>query len=158
MQERANYQKLATMSVQALKALDQTLETSPLGRTIIDLVKVRASQLNGDLFSLDLHSKEAKNHGEREIRLYHLTLWRESRLFTDRERAALEWTEILTHPDAVGAEEEDYELLSEEFSEKEIVDLTLVISSINAWNRLGIAFRPVPGSLDRVMGLDKLDK
>lgn len=158
MESRANYQKLATMSVQALNALDQTLENSPLGRTIIDLVRVRASQLNGDLFALDLHSKEAKKNGEKEIRLYHLTLWRESNLFTERERAALEWAEILTHPDAVGAGDEDYEILAEEFSEKEIVDLTLVISAINAWNRLGIAFRPVPGSLDRVMGFDKLDR
>jgi AhpD family alkylhydroperoxidase len=146
MEARANYQKLATMSVQALNALDQTLENSPLGRTIIDLVRIRASQLNGDVFALDLHSKEAKKHGEKEIRLYHLTLWRESNLFNERERAALEWTEILTHPDTVGAGDEDYEALADELSEKEIVDLTLVISAINAWNRLGIAFRPVPGS------------
>lgn len=158
METRANYQKLATMSVQALNALDQTLENSPLGRTIIDLVRMRASQLNGDLFALDLHAKEAKKHGEKEIRLYHLTLWRESNLFTERERAALEWAEILTHPDAIGAEDADYEALSEEFSEKEIVDLSLVIAAINAWNRMGIAFRPVPGSLDRVMGFDKLDR
>ena len=153
--KRANYQKLATMSVQALMALDQTLEKSPLGHTIIDLVKVRASQLNGCLFCLDLHTKEARLHGERELRLHHLTLWRESELFSPRERAALEWAELLTHPDALGAEDEDYEALSDEFTEKEIADLTLVISSINAWNRLGVAFRPTPGSLDKVLGLDK---
>lgn len=156
MKSRANYQKLSNASYQALVAFDKTLIDSPLDKTLINLVKIRSSQINGCLFCLDMHSKEAKAHGERELRLYHLPVWRESEIFTDKEKAALAWVELLTHPDQQGIEDEDYEDLTDFFSEKEVADLTLVISSINAWNRLGVAFRPKAGSLDKLLGLDKV--
>ncbi len=157
MTARANYQKLSPHAVQALLALDKALSDTPLERKIIDLIKIRASQLNGCLFCLDMHSKEAKRHGERELRMHHLSLWRESPLFSAKEKAALEWTELLTRPNQHGAEDADYENLSRHFSEKEISDLTLAIAAINAWNRLGIAFRSEPGLLDKMLGLDKVE-
>lgn len=156
MNSRANYQKLSPQAYQALIALGKALSDSTLGHAIVDLVKIRASQLNGCLFCLDMHSKEARTHGERELRLHHLPLWRESPLFSEKEKAALEWAELLTRPGQHGAEDGDYAKISAQFSEKEISDLTLVIASINAWNKLGAAFRPTPGSLDKMMGLDKI--
>jgi AhpD family alkylhydroperoxidase len=159
MNTRANYQKLAPASFHALLAFSKSIEGSPLGPGLIDLVHIRASQMNGCLFCLDMHSKEARKRGERELRLYHLAAWRESPLFSAREKAALAWTERLTAPTAHGShgiEDEDYAQVATEFNEKEISDLTLVIAGINAWNRLGIAFRPTPGALDKVMGLDQL--
>jgi AhpD family alkylhydroperoxidase len=155
MTPRANYQRIAPESLKALMSLEKTLAETSLGHAIVDLVKIRASQLNGCLFCLDLHSKEAKLHGERELRLYHLALWRESSLFTEAEKAAIEWAELLTLPGKHGAEDADYRKLELHFTEKEIVELTLIVSAINAWNRLGIAFRSTPGTLDRLMGLDK---
>src|ERR1700722_1859181 len=120
---RAKYQKLAPESMKALLAFDKTLANSPLDRTIIDLVKTRASQINGCMFCLDIHCKEARLHGERELRLYHLPLWRESPLFTDKEKAALEVTELLTRPGPHGVDDADYAKLEAHFSEKEIADL-----------------------------------
>ncbi|CAN5431733.1 carboxymuconolactone decarboxylase family protein [soil metagenome] len=156
MSQRANYQKLSAPAFHALLAFEKTIETTTVDRHILDFVKIRASQLNGCLFCLDMHSKEARTHDERELRLYHLSVWRESSLFSPQERAALEWTELLTKLGSHGAEDADYAKVAAQFSEKEICDLTLAVSSINLWNRLGIAFRPTPGSLDIVMGLDKI--
>lgn len=154
--KRANYQKFGSQAVNALIAMDNALAQSTLGHTVLDLVKIRASQINGCLFCLDAHVKEALLHGERPLRLHHLPLWRESALFNDREKAALEWTELMTALAHSETEEEDYENLEGPFDEKEIVDLTIAIATINAWNRLGVAFKPLPGSLDKVKGLDKL--
>ena len=155
MNTRANYQKLGLESMRALIALNNSLAESSLGHTIIDLVNIRTSQLNGCLFCLDKHTKEARIHGERELRLYHLPLWRESGLFSERERAALEWTELVTRTGQHSIEDTDYEKLAAHFTEKEIVDLTFAVTSMNAWNRIGITFKPVPGSRDKVLGLDK---
>jgi AhpD family alkylhydroperoxidase len=156
MNTRANYQKLSPQATQALFALEKALSDTPLQREIVDLVKIRVSQMNGCLFCLDLHSKEARTHGERELRLYHLPAWRESHLFSAKEKSALHWAERLTRPQPEGATNEDYQNIVAEFSEKEISDLTLVIATINAWNRLGIAFRATPGALDKVLGLEKI--
>jgi AhpD family alkylhydroperoxidase len=156
MNPRANYMKLSPQSVNALYSLEKSLAESTLGHTLTDLVKIRASQMNGCLFCLDMHSKEARTHGERELRLYHLPLWRESSLFSDKERAALEWVELLTRPGTHGVEDADYEKLAAHFNEKEISELTLSVSAINAWNRLGVAFRNTPGSMDKMLGLDKI--
>lgn len=156
MSSRANYQKLAAPSVQALFTLGHSLAESPLEKTILELVKMRSSQLNGCLFCMDMHVKESRSHGERELRIHHLPMWRESNLFSAREKAALEWTEILTRPTEHGVEDETYERISAHFSEKEISDLTFAVVLINSWNRLGIAFRPTPGALDQVMGLNKI--
>jgi AhpD family alkylhydroperoxidase len=123
--------------------------------TIRHLVEIRASQLNGCAFCLDMHVKEAKIHGERELRLHHIAIWRESALFTPRERAALAWTEALTHLPEHGVPDDIYERVRGQLSEKEISDLSFAIMAINAWNRLNVGFQTVPGSADKLFGLDK---
>ena len=120
-----------------------------------DLVHIRASQINGCAFCLDMHVKEAKIHGESELRLYHVSIWRESNLFIPRERAALAWTEAVTELPEGGIPDELYERVRGQLSEKEISDLTFSIMTINAWNRASIAFKAVPGSADKLYGLEK---
>ncbi len=154
--KRANYAQLSSESYNALLALARTMDDSPLGHTILDLVRIRASQLNGCLFCLDLHVKEARTHGERELRLHHIALWHESKLFSEKEKAALEWAEILTQINPQGVEDEDYEKARDIFSEKELSDLTFAVGLINMWNRFGVAFRNTPGSMDKIMGVDKI--
>lgn len=156
MNTRSQYQKHVPQSIQALYGLEKSIAEFSLGHTLIDLVKIRVSQMNGCLLCLDMHHKEAKKHGERELRLYHLALWQESELFTEKERAALAWAELLTQPTAHGVSDEAYAKVSEQFPGKELSELTVVIASINAWNRFGIAFKPAAGSMDKVMGLDKV--
>lgn len=119
------------------------------------LVDVRASQINGCAFCVDMHVKEARLHGERELRLHHVAIWRESPLFTRRERAALAWTETLTRMPEGGVPDALYDEAREQFSEQELSALTFRVTSINAWNRLSVAFRSVPGSKDAMLGLDK---
>lgn len=119
------------------------------------LIDVRASQLNGCGFCLDMHVKQAKIHGERELRLHHVAIWRESPLFSARERAALAWTEVLTRLPEHGVPDEVYAQISEQFSEKELTELTYAVMVINGWNRINVAFRTVPGSLDAAFGLTK---
>jgi AhpD family alkylhydroperoxidase len=125
----------------------------PIG--LIDLANIRASQLNGCAFCVDMHSKEAKIHGERELRLYHIAIWRESPLFDPKERAVLEWTEAVTRLGEAGVPDEVYERVRARLSETEIADLSFVLVVINGWNRLAVGFRSVPGSLDAAYGLDK---
>ncbi len=122
---------------------------------ISHLVDIRASQLNGCAFCLDMHVKEAKLHGERELRLHHVAIWRESPLFAPRERAALAFTEALTRIAPTGISDELYAEMREQFSDKELSTLTFRVMSINAWNRANVAFRTAPGSHDKAFGLDK---
>jgi len=126
-----------------------------IDQQIYDLVDIRASQLNGCAFCVDMHVKEAKIHGERELRLHHVSIWRESPLFSDRERAALAWTEVLTRLPEHGVSDEVYTQVRAQFSEKELADLTFLIMGINGWNRVSVAFKTVPGSADKAYGLDK---
>ena len=119
------------------------------------LVDIRASQMNGCAFCLDMHVKEAKVHGERELRLHHVAIWRESPLFTPKERAALAFTEALTDIARGGIPDELYTELLGQFSEKEVSTLIFRVSAINAWNRANIAVRSVPGSRDKMLGLEK---
>ena len=126
-----------------------------IDQPIYDLVDIRASQLNGCAFCLDMHVKEAKIHGERELRLHHVSIWRESPLFSARERAALAWTEALTQLSTHGVPDELYNQVRAQFSEKELTDLTFLVMGINAWNRVNVAFQTVPGSADKAYGLDK---
>jgi AhpD family alkylhydroperoxidase len=128
---------------------------SPLGATILNLVNVRVSQINGCAFCLDMHAKEAKLAGERELRLYHVAIWHESPLFSAKERAALMWAEAVTQLDGHGIPDSVYEQARAELSEKEISDLTFAIGIINFFNRLNIGFPNTPGSLDKMFGLDK---
>jgi AhpD family alkylhydroperoxidase len=131
------------------------LKDSSIEETIEDLVSIRASQLNGCGFCLDMHVKQAKIHGESELRLYHLSIWRESPLFSPRERAALAWTEVLTRLPEHGVSDEMYNHVREHLSEQEISDLTFSIMAINAWNRVNVGFTTVPGSSDAAFGLAK---
>ncbi len=114
--------------------------------SLIELVKMRASQINGCAYCLDMHSKDARAAGETEQRLYALNAWRETPFFTDRERAALEWTEALTLVAEDHVPDEVYEEARKHFAEEELVNLSMAIVSINGWNRLAIAFRAVPGA------------
>jgi AhpD family alkylhydroperoxidase len=131
------------------------LHGSSIEQSTADLVAIRASQINGCAFCVDMHAKEAKIHGERELRLYHLPVWAESPLFSQRERAALGWTEILTRLPEGGVPDAVYDRVRTQLSEKEVSDLSFLVISINGWNRASIAFKSVPGEHDKAYGLDK---
>ena len=155
MSQRIDAFKLSPGLVQKLGQFSAAVDSCGIEKTILLLVSIRASQVNGCAFCLDMHVKEAKLHGERELRLYHLPAWRESALFAPRERAALAWTEALTKFGDLGVPDELYERVAAQFSAKELSDLTFAVMAINAWNRLNIAFRKPPGSADAAYGLDK---
>ena len=142
------YKKLSDYSIAAKKGR--------LDARLLALIEIRASQMNGCAFCLDMHVKQAKLHGEGELRLHHVAIWHESPLFSARERAAFAWTEVLTELPAHGVPDAVYEQVRAEFSEQEIVELTHNVMGINAWNRLSVAFRNVPGSADKAFGLDKV--
>lgn len=155
MSQRINYNQQSGPAVQSLMGLEAYLKTTSIEKNLIHMVKIRVSQLNGCAFCVDMHHKEAKIDGEKELRLYHLTVWHESPLFENRERAALRWAELLTRIPQEGISDEEFKKVREFFSEKEVSDLTMAIVSINAWNRLGVAFRSTPGTMDKLFGLDK---
>jgi AhpD family alkylhydroperoxidase len=155
MTQRINYFQQSPELVKKLVELDGLLQKTTLEAPVRELVEIRASQLNGCAFCVDMHIKVAKIHGERELRAHHVAVWRESNLFSSRERAALAWTEALTRLSADGVADAVYEDVREHYSEKELSDLTFLVGAINSWNRLNVAFRMVPGSLDRMFGLDK---
>ena len=145
MKARLNYAKAAPGIYEAMDSLDQYLQNCGLERSLILLIQLRASQINGCAYCLDMHWKDLRAIGEEEQRLYSLDAWRESPYYTDRERAALAWTETVTLIHSGHAPESIYEELRSQFSEKELSDLTLAVAAINAWNRLSIAGRLVPG-------------
>jgi AhpD family alkylhydroperoxidase len=155
MTQRLNYAAQSPDFFKKISDLSMSLKDSVIEQSIRDLVNIRASQINGCGFCLDMHVKEAKIHGESELRLYHVAIWRESNLFVPRERAALAWTEALTELPEGGVSDELYERVRGQLSEKEISDLTFSVMTINAWNRVSIAFKAVPGSADKLYGLDK---
>jgi AhpD family alkylhydroperoxidase len=155
MSQRLNYYQQSPELAKKLLDLSQAVKSSSLGNTILDMVNIRASQLNGCAFCLDMHVKEAKIHKERELRIYHIPIWRESTLFTEPERAALEWTEAVTKLSAEGVPDDVYNRVRAHFNEKQISELTFAVAVINAWNRLNISFRNVPGSFDEMLGLTK---
>ena len=126
-----------------------------MDKTLAVLIDIRASQLNGCAFCLDMHVKQAKLHGERELRLHHVAIWRESTLFTPKERAALAWTELLTHIPPEGISDAAYAEVREQFPDDELSELTWRVAAINGWNRMNVAVRNVPGSQDKMFGLDK---
>jgi AhpD family alkylhydroperoxidase len=145
MQPRIDYRKYAPEALQSMLGLEKYIAACGLDRKLVLLMKMRASQINGCAYCLDMHSIDARAEGETEQRLYTLDAWRETPFFSDRERAALAWTEAITRvseghvPDAVFEEVKKY------FSEKEIIDLTIVATTINMWNRLAISTRAAPG-------------
>jgi AhpD family alkylhydroperoxidase len=127
--------------IKAMLALEASFETGGLEQRLRELVKLRASQINGCAYCIHMHATDARKHGESEMRLYMLNAWRESPLYSDRERAALAWTEALTLVAATGAPDADYDLVKAQFSEAEQAQLTLLIGAINLWNRLQVGFR-----------------
>jgi AhpD family alkylhydroperoxidase len=141
---RLNYLAIAPEMMQSMLALDKAVATSGLEQDLMLLVKIRASQINGCAFCIKMHTKDARAHGEREERLYLLDAWQEAPIYTDRERAALAWTEALTLVSQTHAPDEDYETVRAHFSEPEQVKLTMLIATINSLNRLSIGFRSVP--------------
>ena len=145
MKPRIEFHKIGQKPIQLMLAIEGYLNGCGLDHGMLHLIKLRASQINGCAYCIDMHSKDARAAGESEQRLYALNAWEETPFFSERERAALQWTEALTlvtdgHvPDAV------FEAARPHFTDDELVNLSLAISTINAWNRLSIAFRSVPG-------------
>lgn len=155
MTQRVNYVQQSPELFKKFIAFNNAIKEGAIEESIRDLVAIRVSQTNGCGFCLDMHVKQAKMHGERELRLYHLAAWRESALFIPRERAALAWAEVLTRLPEQGVPDDIYERVHTQLSEKEISDLTFLVMAINAWNRVNVAFRTVPGSYDLAFGLDE---
>ncbi len=145
MEPRANYLKLGGDGIKGMYALERFLHSVSLEKPLVHLMKLRASQMNGCAYCIDMHWKDLRALGESEQRLYGLDAWEESPYYTERERAALRWTEELTRISETHASEGAYAELKGQFSEQEIVEVTFVITTINAWNRLAIGFRAEPG-------------
>jgi AhpD family alkylhydroperoxidase len=140
-QRRLNYVKAAPAAYQGMLALQGVVDKSGLEKPLLELTKIRASQINKCAFCLHMHTRDARKAGESEERIYLLDAWRESPLYTARERAALAWTEALTLLHDMGAPDDVYAEVAAHFSEPEIANLTLAISVINMWNRFGVGFR-----------------
>src|SRR6476646_8033377 len=145
MNARINLMHVNRGIMQAMLGLERQVRQARLDHRLLDLVRMRASQINGCAYCLDMHSKDARAAGETEQRLYVLNAWREAPFYTDRERAALAWTESLTRIADTHAPDEVFQEVHEHFDEKELADLTLAIVTINAWNRIAIGFRAEPG-------------
>ena len=143
MSQRLNPFKVAPTIIKALMDVEGAIVASGLEHSLLELVRMRASQINGCAFCLHMHATDARKAGESEMRLYLLSAWRESSLYTDRERAALAWTDALTLVATNGAPDEDYKLLKAQFTDAEQASLTIVIGTINLWNRLQIGVRAV---------------
>jgi AhpD family alkylhydroperoxidase len=146
MEARFNYAKAAPGVYKAMLGLDQYLEDCGLEESLLHLMRLRASQINGCAYCLDMHWKDLRTSGEQEQRLYSLDAWRECPYYTERERAALAWTEAVTLITAGHVPDAVYEEALAHFSERELSDLTLAVTVINTWNRLSIAARTVPGA------------
>jgi len=144
MQPRIDFYTASPDAFKAMLALENAVSKLGLEKSLLELVKLRSSQINGCAFCIDMHTADARKDGETERRLYAVTAWREAPFFTPRERAALAWTETLTRLSETHAPDADYALLSEHFTPKEMVDLTVAINAINGWNRLAVGFRKMP--------------
>src|SRR6201987_450052 len=144
MKPRMNFYQAAPDTMKALMALETQIASSGLEQSLMELVKSRASQINGCAFCINMHTQDARKRGETEQRLYLLNAWREAPLYTDRERAALAWTEAVTLISQTHAPDDVYSEVRAHFSEAETVNLTMLIGAINTWNRLAISFRALP--------------
>ena len=144
--ERMDYQKAAAGGVKALLQMEHYLATCGLEQGLMDLVKLRASQINGCAYCIDMHSKDLRANGESEQRLYELDAWQETPFYSERERAALLWTEAVTRVADTHVPDSVYEQVRQQFDEAELVNLTFVISTINVWNRILISSRREPGA------------
>jgi AhpD family alkylhydroperoxidase len=144
--QRIDYRHVAPAAVAAMRDVQRYVDHSSLEKELLELVKLRASQINGCAYCVDMHSKDARSLGETEQRLYAIAVWREAPFFSDRERAALAWTEAVTLIFDTGAPDDVYQVARAQFNEKELVELTMAIIAINGWNRLAVSFRAVAGS------------
>lgn len=144
MEQRLDFYRASPEAIKALVALDAAVGRLGLDPLLLDLVKLRASQINGCAYCVDTHNADARKKGESERRLAAVIVWRETPFFTPRERAALGWTEAVTLLAGTHAPDGDYDLLRQHFTEPEMVNLTLAIGLINSWNRLAVAFRKSP--------------
>jgi AhpD family alkylhydroperoxidase len=148
MEPRLDALKAAPQAYQAMYGLEMYVRKCGLEMPLLELIKTRASQLNGCAYCIDMHTKDARAHGETEQRLYALSAWRETPFFTDRERAALGWTEAVTLVGESHVPDDVFEETRRHFSDEELVNLTMAIVTINGWNRLSVAFRTVPGTYE----------
>jgi AhpD family alkylhydroperoxidase len=148
MSQRIDYTSAPPAAMKAMYGMQAAVDHSGLEHSLLDLVNMRASQINGCAYCLDMHSKDALARGETDQRLFLLNAWRETPFYSDRERAALLWCETLTLISERGAPDEVYEEVRTEFSEEELVNLTLAIVTINAWNRIAIGFQADVGGYD----------
>lgn len=146
MSKRLDYYKVDPTAINGMREFEKHARNSGLEKSLYELVKIRASQINGCAYCIDMHTKDARKAEETEQRLYALSAWRETPFYTDRERAALDWTEALTLISENHISEELFNMVSNQFSEKELLALTVAIITINGWNRLSIAFGTEPGS------------
>ena len=146
MQARLNARTAAPQAYKAMSALEDYVDACGLERSLLELIKLQASQINGCAYCIDMHTKDARAAGETEQRLYELNAWRETPFYTDRERAALAWTEAVTLVSETRVPDDVYEQAQQHFTEEELVNLTLAVVAINGWNRLAISFRTVPGT------------
>lgn len=146
MQERLNYQKAAPGAIRAMYGLQKYVDACGLEKSLLELVKIRSSQINGCAFCIDMHTKDARAYGETEQRIYSLNAWRECPFYSDRERAALAWTESLTLVSETHVPDDVFEQARAQFSEEELVNLAMAVVTINSWNRLAITFRAIPGA------------
>ena len=133
---------------QAMLNLQREVQASGLEHPLLELVKIRASQINACAYCLDMHTKDAREAGETEQRIYALSAWHEAPFFTDRERAALEWTDAVTRIADSHVPDDVYERVQRQFTEEELVSLTYAIVAINGWNRIAVALRMLPGSYE----------
>ncbi|WP_077328078.1 carboxymuconolactone decarboxylase family protein [Virgibacillus siamensis] len=146
MEARLNYYSIAPEALQLMVGFEKYMKSTKLDQTLLELVKTRASQINGCAFCLDMHTKDARANGETEQRLYGLNAWRETDYYTARERSALALTEVITEISTHDVSDDLYQEVREYFDEKDFVDLVYAINTINSWNRLAITMRAVPGN------------
>ncbi len=146
MKARIDYRAVAPGAFSAMYGLERYVRECGLEPSLLELVKLRASQMNGCAYCIDMHTKDARAQGETEQRLYTVSVWRETPFFSDRERAALAWTEAVTAVGQSHVPDEVYEMAGRQFSERELVDLTTAVININGWNRLAVSSRAVPGA------------
>ena len=149
MAPRIDYRAIAGEAVSALSRLQRYVDECGLEPLLLELVKLRASYINGCAYCVDMHTKDARALGETEQRLYAVPVWRETPFYSERERAALAWAEAVTLVGVDHVPDDVYDQASSQFSEKELVDLTFAVIAINSWNRLAVPFRAVPGSYQR---------
>jgi AhpD family alkylhydroperoxidase len=158
MKTRIDFDHASPVAMKAMYALQAAVNHSGLEPSLIELVKLRASQINGCAYCIDMHSKDMKAHGELDERLHLLPAWREAPHYTPRERAALLWTETLTRIADKGVPDEVFDEVHKEFDEEELTNLTLAVVAINGWNRFAISFRPEVGSYRPPAGAAKTVK